>query len=44
MIWLYGQGWFLDFSMFGVEMRQLFQVHPLNLSVAVWVGFLASSA
>ena len=41
MIWLYGQHWFLDFSAFGVEMRNLFQVHPLNLSVAVWVGFLA---
>jgi Cu(I)/Ag(I) efflux system membrane protein CusA/SilA len=22
-------------------MRELFQVHPVNLSVAVWVGFLA---
>ncbi len=41
MLWLYGQDWFLDFSMFGVDMRELFQVHPLNLSVAVWVGFLA---
>ena len=41
MIWLYGQDWFLDFSVFGVNMRQLFQVHPINLSVAVWVGFLA---
>ena len=41
MIWLYGQPWFLDFSVFGVSMRDLFQVHPLNLSVAVWVGFLA---
>ncbi len=41
MIWLYGQGWFLDFSFAGVGMRDLFQVHPLNLSVAVWVGFLA---
>ena len=41
MIWLYGQPWFLDFSVFGVSMRELFQVHPLNLSVAVWVGFLA---
>jgi len=41
MIWLYGQGWFLDFSVFGTSMRDLFQVHPLNLSVAVWVGFLA---
>lgn len=41
MIWLYSQNWFLDFSLFGVEMRQLFQVHPINLSVAIWVGFLA---
>ncbi len=41
MIWLYGQGWFANFSLFGVNMRDLFQVHPFNLSVAVWVGFLA---
>ena len=41
MIWLYSQPWFLDFSVFGVNMRQLFQVHPINLSVAIWVGFLA---
>ncbi len=41
MIWLYSRSWFLDFSMFGVNMRQLFQVHPINLSVAIWVGFLA---
>ncbi len=41
MIWLYGQDWFLDFSIFGDSMRQLFQVHPINLSVAIWVGFLA---
>ena len=41
LIWLYGQPWFLDFSVFGVEMRGLFQIHTINLSVAVWVGFLA---
>jgi Cu(I)/Ag(I) efflux system membrane protein CusA/SilA len=41
LIWLYGQGWFLDFSVFGVHMRELFRIHPVNLSVAVWVGFLA---
>jgi Cu(I)/Ag(I) efflux system membrane protein CusA/SilA len=41
MIWLYSQAWFLDFSVFGVNMRELFQVHPINLSVAIWVGFLA---
>ncbi len=41
MIWLYGEPWFLDFSFFGINMRELFQVRPFNLSVAVWVGFLA---
>ncbi len=41
LIWLYSQPWFLDFNVFGVHMRHLFQVKPYNLSVAVWVGFLA---
>jgi copper/silver efflux system protein len=41
MLWLYSQPWFLHFSVFGVDMRELFQVKPYNLSVAVWVGFLA---
>jgi Cu(I)/Ag(I) efflux system membrane protein CusA/SilA len=41
LIWLYAQNWFLDFSMFGVNMRELFGVHTINLSVAIWVGFLA---
>ncbi len=41
MIWLYSREWFLDFGIFGVSMRELFQVHPINLSVAIWVGFLA---
>lgn len=41
MVWLYGQEWFLAFSFFGTDMRQLFQVHTINLSVAIWVGFLA---
>ncbi len=41
MLWLYSQPWFLDFHVFGVNMRTLFQVKPYNLSVAVWVGFLA---
>ncbi|MFC1462674.1 efflux RND transporter permease subunit [Verrucomicrobiota bacterium] len=41
MIWLYGQPWFLNFSLFGIHFRELFQVNPINLSVAIWVGFLA---
>jgi copper/silver efflux system protein len=41
MIYFYGQEWFGNFQVFGVNMRQLFQLHAINLSVAVWVGFLA---
>ena len=41
MLWLYSTDWFLDFSIFSVDMRTLFQVRPINLSVAVWVGFIA---
>ncbi len=41
MIWFYDQSWFLNFNLMGVNMRELFQVHPINLSVAVWVGFIA---
>lgn len=41
MLWLYGQPWFLNGSMGGVGLRDLFQVNTINLSVAVWVGFIA---
>ncbi|MEQ8419243.1 MAG: efflux RND transporter permease subunit [Arenibacter algicola] len=41
MLWLYGQDWFLNFAISGVNMRDLFQMHTINLSVAVWVGFIA---
>jgi Cu(I)/Ag(I) efflux system membrane protein CusA/SilA len=41
LIWLYGVPSFMDFEIFGVGMRDLFQMHTMNLSVAVWVGFLA---
>ena len=41
MIWLWGQPWFLDFSLFGQSVRELFHLRQINLSVAVWVGFLA---
>ncbi len=41
LLWLYGQPWFMDFSIFERDIRDLFQMHTINLSVAVWVGFLA---
>lgn len=41
MIWLYGQGWFMNFAVAGMNMRELFQMQTINLSVAVWVGFIA---
>ena len=41
MIWLYGQGWFMNFSFADMNIRDLFQMHTINLSVAVWVGFIA---
>ena len=41
LVWLYGQEWFLNFSVFGEGLRDLFQVDSVNLSVAVWVGFIA---
>jgi len=41
MIGMYNTDWFMDFSLFGSNMRDLFQIHNINLSVAVWVGFLA---
>ncbi|GJM62770.1 cation transporter [Persicobacter diffluens] len=41
MIWLYGQDWFLNTGGLGLNLRDIFQIHPVNLSVAVWVGFIA---
>ncbi len=41
MIWLYGQQWFMDFNFFDTNMRELFQMGTVNLSIAVWVGFIA---
>ncbi len=40
-IWLAGQHWFLDFSVFGRNLRDVFHLRQYNLSVAVWVGFIA---
>ena len=41
MLWLYGQDWFMNFSVAGLNLRDMFQMHSINLSVAVWVGFIA---
>lgn len=41
MLWLYGQDWFMNFAIAEINLRDLFQMHPINLSVAVWVGFIA---
>jgi Cu(I)/Ag(I) efflux system membrane protein CusA/SilA len=41
MLWLYGQEWFMNFSIGGIDFREMFQIQTINLSVAVWVGFIA---
>ena len=41
ILWLYGQDWFMNFNLADVNFRDLFQMHTINLSVAVWVGFIA---
>ncbi len=41
LIWLYGQSWFLNIDLFGVSLREVFNIQSINLSVAVWVGFIA---
>ncbi|HCC21258.1 MAG TPA: acriflavine resistance protein B, partial [Verrucomicrobiales bacterium] len=41
LLWLYGQPGFMNVTVFGHNLRELFQIHPINLSTAVWVGFIA---
>ena len=41
LMWLYGQPWFLNFSVAGINLRDMFGMGQINLSVAVWVGFIA---
>jgi len=41
LLWLYGEPWFLNFSIGGENLRHVFHIHEVNLSVAVWVGFIA---
>ncbi|MPM94593.1 Multidrug resistance protein MdtC [bioreactor metagenome] len=31
----------MNFSVSGINLRDMFQMHQINLSVAVWVGFIA---
>ena len=41
LLWLYGKPWFLDLIVLGTDLRTLFNIQSFNLSIAVWVGFLA---
>jgi len=41
LMWCYQQPWFLDVEVLGHNLRDVFQIVPLNLSVAVWVGVIA---
>ncbi|MPN38494.1 Cobalt-zinc-cadmium resistance protein CzcA [bioreactor metagenome] len=41
MLWLYNTPWFLNFSVFGTNLHELFNVGTVNMSVTVWIGFLA---
>ena len=41
MLWLYNQQWFMNFDLFGNSIRDIFQIKPVNVSTAVWVGFIA---
>lgn len=41
ILWLYSQPWFMNFQWGDTSVRDLFGMHTVNLSVAVWVGFIA---
>lgn len=41
LLWLYGEPWFMNFTVGGINVRDMFSMHPINLSIAVWVGFIA---
>lgn len=41
LVWLFGQPWFMNISIFEIDLRDLFNIKTVNLSVAVWVGFIA---
>ncbi len=41
LVWAYGQPGFLNMELAGVDLRNLFQIGEVRMTVAVWVGFLA---
>ena len=41
LLWLYAQDWFMWMPFFQDYFRDIFNVRTYNLSVAVWIGFLA---
>src|SRR5690554_167283 len=45
LLYLYGQPWFLNFTLpwlsDGATLQSIFQIKTVHLSIAVWVGFLA---
>ncbi len=41
LLWLYGQPGFMNVDIFGHNLRALFNIGPVNLSTAIWVGFIA---
>ncbi|MBX3730374.1 MAG: efflux RND transporter permease subunit [Candidatus Sumerlaeia bacterium] len=40
-LWLWAQPWFMDIAVFESNIREIFRMGHVNLSIAVWVGFLA---
>ncbi len=41
IMWMYSVSGLLDITVLGANLRELFQLGPVNISVAIWVGFLA---
>ncbi len=41
LMWSFAIEGFLDLSLMGVNLGDIFHIEPINMSVAVWVGFLA---
>jgi Cu(I)/Ag(I) efflux system membrane protein CusA/SilA len=41
LLWLYSQPGFMNIELFGHNLRTIFKIQPINLSTAVWVGFIA---